>query len=197
MSKFNAIYTPQILKETSSGHYSVRIEDEMFRNREIQCTGTIDEAMCNSVSMQLRYLNSVSPDKEIKIFINSPGGEVASGMALYDVMKSISCPIRTICLGTAASMAAVLFISGDEREMLPHSHIMIHDPLISRFGGSALQVKSMSDNLMQTREIIGNILAKHTGRSLEEIFEATSKDTCFNAKEAVQYGIADRIITTI
>lgn len=186
--------TPDILKESSGGYYSCRIEDEMFMNREIQCTGEINDDTCDSLSMQLRYLNRVDPEQEIRLFVNSPGGEVSSGLAIYDVMKSISCPIRTICLGMASSMAAILFISGDHREMMPHARIMIHDPLIRDFGGSALQVKSLSDDLLRTREITASIIAEHTGRTLEEIFEATSKDTYFNAREAVEYGLADSII---
>lgn len=190
-------YTPMVIKETSSGFYSVRIEDEMLMHREIQCTGEINDRVCDSLSMQLRYLSAVDPEKEIKLFVNSPGGEVSSGLAIYDVMKSISCPIRTICIGMAASMAAVLFISGDEREMLPHSRVMIHDPLITNFGGSALKVKSLSDDLLRTREITASIIARHTGKSLEEIYDATAKETYFDAQEAVDYGLADRIITSI
>lgn len=197
MTNIDSIYTPHVLKETSSGFYSFRIEDEMLKTREVQCTGEITDATCDSLAMQLRYLNAVDPEKEIKLFVNSPGGEVSSGLAIYDVMKSITCPIRTICLGMAASMAAILFISGDQRDMLPHARIMIHDPLIANFGGSALQVKSLSDDLLRTREITGSILVEHTGRTLEEIFEATSKDTYFSAEEAVSYGMADRIITTV
>lgn len=197
MKTTNFLYTPQVLKESSSGYYSVRIEDEMFRNREVQCTGEIDNATCDSLAMQLRHLAAVDPGKEIKLFVNSPGGEVSSGLAIYDIIKSISCPIRTICFGMAASMAAILFISGDQREMLPHARIMIHDPLITNFGGSALQIKTLSDDLLRTREITGAIIAEHTGKSLEEIFEATAKDTYFSAEEAVKYGMADRIITSI
>lgn len=193
----STLYTPMVIKETSSGFYSFRIEDEMLMNREIQCVGEIDDRVCDSLSMQLRYLNAEDPKKEIRMFVNSPGGEVSSGLAIYDVMKSISCPIRTVCLGMAASMAALLFISGDHRDMMPHSRILIHDPLITNFGGSALKVKAMSDDLLKTRDIIASIISEHSGKSLEQVCAATAKETLFNAEEAVEYGLADRIITEI
>ena len=131
------------------------------------------------------------------MFINSPGGSVTGGLALYDVMKGIACPVRTVCLGTAASMAAVLFASGDQREILPHGKVMIHDPLIGRTGGSALQLMETSKSLMATREHLASILSEHTGHSLEEIYEKTARDTYFDAEEAVAFGLADRVITQI
>ena len=131
------------------------------------------------------------------MFINSPGGEVDSGLALYDVMKGISCPIRTVCLGIAASMGALLFTAGDKREILPHGRVMIHDPLISSTGGSALHLQEVSRNLLKTREELCSILARHTGRTLKEIYKKTAQDTWFSAEEAVAFGLADRIIHTV
>ena len=132
------------------------------------------------------------------LYINSPGGEVQSGLALYDVMRAVSCTIRTVCLGMAASMAALLFIAGDEREILPHSRIMIHDPLIGEgAGGSALSVKARADDLMRIRDITAGIIARHSGMPLERVFELTASDTYFEAKEAVEAGLADRIITRL
>lgn len=190
--------TPMIIKENSSGYFCCDILDEMLKNREIECVGEINSQSVYAISRQLRYLQKEDAKAEITMYINSPGGEVDSGLALYDVMKAVSCPIRTVCLGIAASMGAVLFTAGDRREILPHGKVMIHDPLIGGgVGGSALQLQSISQNLMKTREILGEILAKHTGKSLREIYKKTAADTYFNAEEAVAFGLADRIIDQI
>lgn len=186
--------TPYIIKETSNGLFVCQIQDDMLQRREIECVGEINADSVNAIIRQIRYLAAQDPEAEITIYINSPGGEVASGLALYDVMKAVPCPIRTVCVGTAASMGAVLFASGDRREMLPHAQVMIHDPLIQSTGGSALTLKSTSDSLMEIRESTAKILAEQTGKTLEEIFEKTKQDTWFHAQEAVDFGLADSII---
>lgn len=185
---------PRIIKETSTGLYFHSIRDEMFTRREIELTGEVNSESVNSLISQIRYLAREAPGEEISVYINSPGGQVSSGLALYDVMKAVKCPIRTVCVGTAASMAAVLFAAGDRREILTHGRVMIHDPLVPCVGGSALGLKAISDDLLRTREIIGEILARHTGRTLEEIYEKTAADSYFYAAEAVEFGLADRII---
>ena len=186
--------TPYIIKETSNGLFVCQIQDDMLQRREIECVGEINADSVNAIIRQIRYLAAQDPEAEITIYINSPGGEVYSGLALYDVMKAVPCPIRTVCVGTAASMGAVLFASGDRREMLPHAQVMIHDPLIQSTGGSALTLKSTSDSLMEIRESTAKILAEQTGKTLEEIFEKTKQDTWFHAQEAVDFGLADSII---
>lgn len=187
--------TPHILKETHKGLSRYSIEDEMLQHREIQCMGEINTNSVNSLINQIRYLYKQDKDAEITIYINSGGGEVTSGLALYDVMCAVKCPIRTVCLGTAASMAAVIFSTGDKREMLPHSRVMIHDPLIpSGVGGSALQIESISNSILRTRKTIAEILALNTGKNLEEIYEKTAVDTYFYGEEAVEFGLADKII---
>ena len=192
------VSTPNILRETSAGIFAFSIVDEMLDAREIELCGHVDAEVVNSLIRQLRYLQKQDAQAEVTLFINSPGGEVSSGLALYDVMQAISCPIRTVCLGMAASMGALLFMSGDTREMLPHSRLMIHDPLIQGgISGSALSVKAAADNLMRTREITGQIIAKHTGKSLEEVLATTASDTYFEAEEAVAFGLADRVVTTL
>ena len=118
-------------------------------------------------------------------------------MALYDVMQAVSCPIRTVCVGLAASMAALLFVSGTQRDMLPHSRLMIHDPLIAQTGGSALKLKAISDDLMETRQIIARVIAGHSGKSMEEILAKTASDSYFRAQEAMEFGLADHIITSL
>ncbi|WP_418866624.1 ClpP family protease [Senegalimassilia anaerobia] len=146
----------------------------------------------------LLHLQRQDPTTPITLYINSPGGEVQSGLALYDVMQAVSCPIRTVCLGMAASMGALLFIAGDEREILPHSRIMIHDPLIGAGAdGSALSVKARADDLMRIRDITAGVIARHSGMSIERVFELTASDTYFEAEEAVDAGLADRVITRL
>lgn len=189
------MYLPGVLRETSEGLNRIEIQDILFQRREIQCTGSITTESASVLSLQLRYLQQEAPGQEITLFINSPGGEVDSGLALYDTMRAIGCPIRTVCTGTAASMAAILFLSGDKREMLPHSKVMIHDPLIpGGVGGSALTVDAVARNLMRARQTIADIIARHTGKALEEVLAKTASDSYFDAQEAIDWGLADRII---
>lgn len=188
-------YIPHIIKETSEGLNQIPIQDILFQNREVQCVGEITADMVEVMILQLRYLQQEDAEKEIIMYINSPGGEVNSGLALYDVMKAIKCPIHTVCTGTAASMAAILFLSGNQRDMMPHSKIMIHDPLIAGgVGGSALKLDSIAKNIMRTRQTIAEIISEHTGKSLEEVLSKTALDSYFDAKEAVEWGLADGII---
>ena len=188
-------YIPNIIRETSEGLNQIPIQDILFQRREVECIGEITEDSVAALILQLRYLHHEAPEQEITMYINSPGGEVSSGLALYDVMKAIQCPIRTVCVGTAASMAAILFLSGDKRDMLTHSKVMIHDPLIpGGIGGSALKVDAVARNLMQTRQTIANIISRHTGKSLEDVLAKTASDSYFDAEQAVEWGLADRII---
>lgn len=189
------MYLPGVLHETSEGLNRIEIQDILFQRREIQCTGSITTESASVLSLQLRYLQQEAPGQEITLFINSPGGEVDSGLAIYDTMRAIGCPIRTVCTGTAASMAAILFLSGDQRDMLPHSKVMIHDPLIpGGVGGSALTVDAVARNLMRARQTIADIIARHTGKTLEEVLAKTASDSYFDAQEAIDWGLADRII---
>ena len=194
----NLTYTPRIIRETSSGLEAYDVRDQMLANRELELTSQVDAWPCAAVIRNLLFLEREDADAPVTLFINSPGGEVQSGLALYDVMQAVSCPIRTVCLGMAASMAALLFISGNEREMLPHSRVMIHDPLIGGgIGGSALSVKARADDLMRIRDITAEVISRHTGMTLEEVFALTASDTYFEAEAAVDAGLADRIITSL
>lgn len=189
------IMTPSLIRETSEGFSRCAIQDEMFQRREIECVGEITEESVYSLILQLRYLASESPDAAVTMFINSPGGSVASGLALYDVMQAVRCPVRTVCTGIAASMAALLFVSGSSRDMLPHARVMIHDPLIpGGIGGTALKIDALAKDLMQARKTTATIIAAHTGKSLDEVYAKTATDSYFNAEEAVAWGLADRII---
>lgn len=198
MSEHACIYQPQIIRETAEGLNRLDIRDEMLGKRELELMTSVNADSCAGVIRGLLYLQREDPAAPITLYINSPGGEVQSGLALYDAMQAVSCPIRTVCLGMAASMGALLFIAGDEREILPHSRIMIHDPLIgSGVGGTALSVKARADDLMRIRDIIASVIARHSGMPIERVFELTASDTYFEAKEAVEAGLADRVITKL
>lgn len=192
------LMTPNIIKESSEGTTYCPIQDELFNSRRsIEVVGEITRESVYSLILQLRYLYSADPEKEITMYINSPGGSVIDGLALYDVMAGISCPIRTVCVGLAASMGSLLFAAGNQRDILPHAKVMIHDPLTTGISGSALSVEEAGRRLMETREITASILAGHTGHTIEEVYEKTKKDSYFNAEEAVAWHLADRIITEI
>ena len=191
------MYEPAIIKESSEGMSRYSVLDAMFQRREIQCIGTVDADMVNSLITQIRYLAAEATNEEITMFINSPGGSVPDGIALLDVMAAVPCPIRTVCVGTAASMASLLFVCGDTRDMLEHSHLMIHDPLVQNLSGSALKIDVASKNLLKTRETIGKIYAKVSGKTLEEIYAITCEDTLLDAEAALQRGFADRVIDKI
>lgn len=192
------LITPNIIKETAEGTTYCPIQDELFtKHRSVEVAGEITRESVYSLILQLRYLRHADPVKEITMYINSPGGSVSDGLALYDVMAAVKCPIRTVCVGMAASMGALLFAAGDERDILPHARVMIHDPLTTGISGSALGVEEASRRLMETRQTVAEILAKHTGHSIEEVFEKTKTDSFFSAGEAVAWRLADRIITEV
>ncbi len=188
-------YSPQIMQETALGLERFDIKDEMLACRELELCGPVDADSVAELIRGMRHLQRVDPAAPVTLFINSPGGEVQSGLALYDVMKAVSCPVRTVCLGLAASMAALLFIAGDTRDILPHGRVMIHDPLIGGgIGGSALSVKARADDLMRIRDITAQVIAEHTGMELGRVFELTARDTYFEAEEAVEAHLADKVI---
>lgn len=193
-----SVYPPQIIEETNLGIQRFDIRDAMLASRELELSGPVDSESVAVIIRGILYLQKVDAAAPITLFINSPGGEVSSGLALYDVMQAASCPIRTVCLGLAASMAALLFIAGDTRDMLPHGRVMVHDPLISEgVGGSALSVKARADDLMHIRDITAQVIAQHSGMDLEQVFEITARDTYFEAEDAVAAHLADRVINTL
>ena len=170
-------YSPQIMQETALGLERFDMRDEMLACRELKLCGPVDAESVADIIRGMRHLQRADADAPITLFINSPGGEVSSGLALYDAMCAISCPVRTVCLGLAASMAALLFIAGNQRDMLPHS-----------------RGKARADDLMRIRDITAQVIAEHTGMPLERVFELTARDTYFEAEEAVAAHLADRVI---
>ena len=188
-------YIPAIIRETSEGTARVPIADMMFQRREVWLTGEITSEVADAVISQILHLDAEDPDAEITMYIDSPGGSVTAGLSIYDVMQAVSADIHTVCVGTAASMAAVLFASGDRREILRHGEVMVHDPLVSGgISGSALAGQDKSDRLMAKRKVLCGILAQHTGKTLKQIYKVTAKDTYFGAEEAVAFGLADAVI---
>ena len=187
--------TPDIIQESNQGISCIPIQTLLYKEREVFCVGEITKESALSLIMQLRYLQLASPGAEITMYIDSPGGELSSGLSILDVMEGIQSTIRTVCIGCAYSMAAILFAAGNQRDILPHARVMIHDPLVANgVGGSALHLDLVAQDLKRTRTLVAEILAKHTGRSLEEILEKTRDGgTYFSADEAVEFGLADRI----
>lgn len=190
---------PAIERESVNGVQQISLVTDLFSDRRIFLFGEIDEAMVYSFTMQLMSLME-DEQSEINIYVNSPGGEVNAGLAIYDLIQSCKAPINMYCVGMAASMGAVIFSSGKKghRYILPHSKVMIHEPLIPHgVGGSASSIKSTADSILQTRELLNGILAKHSGKTLEEIDKATDHDNFMTAGEAIDFGLCDKIVKTI
>lgn len=188
---------PWIIRDTAAGALRLSLEDAQFARREVELAGGIDRAQAMNTIRALRQLAEDDPDRPITLLINSGGGAVVDGLAIYDVMRALPCPVNTVCVGEASSMASLLFAAGARRSMLPSATVMIHDPLIGGSGvtGSALSVEAMTSRLMLIRQQIAKILARHTGHSVEEVLDKTARDTYFDAEEAVRWGLADEILT--
>lgn len=186
-----------ILKETVRGTDCIKIEDELLSRREIFLTEEVNAETSNELIKQLMYLERQDSGKEITLYINSPGGEVISGLAVYDLISLMKSPVRTVCTGTAASMAAILFLAGEKREMLPHTRLMIHDPSFgsgSIGGKKSHELRHELEKLDEVREALAKIIAEKTGRPLEEIYDVTSDDTFYSAEEAITFGLATGIM---
>lgn len=188
-------WVPSIEVESSQGTRVVALATRHLMNRKIFLTGKVDQDMANDFLEQFLYMEQ-EPDKPVTIYINSPGGEVNSGLMIYDAIQGSNMTINMVCTGMAASMAAILLAGGQagRRYILPHSKVMIHEPLLSNgVGGSATSIKNISDSILETREILNGILAKHTGKDIEEINKETSFDNYMNAEDAIKFGICDAI----
>ncbi|MBR1854611.1 MAG: ATP-dependent Clp protease proteolytic subunit [Lachnospiraceae bacterium] len=186
-----------ILKETSRGIDRISLEDKLFEERRIFFTEEVNAETSTELIQQLLCLEMLDPKKEITIYINSPGGEVVSGLAVYDVIRGLKCPVRTVCTGTAASMGSILFLAGTKRQMLPHTKIMIHDPLVAGLSGRkrALELEKEALQLMETRAVTGGIIAERCGHTLEEVYEKTKEDCFLTAEEALEFGVATEIVS--
>ena len=189
---------PYVVQQTSRGERSFDIFSRLLNDRIIMLCEPIDDHIASLVIAQLLYLESQDPEKDIDLYINSPGGSVTAGMAIYDTIQYIKCDVNTICIGMAASMGAFLLSSGTKgkRFSLPNSEILIHQPLIGGGGisGQCTDVKIHSDHLV-TREKLNRILAENTGKSIEQIAVDTERDNYLTAEEAKEYGLIDKVIS--
>ena len=187
-----------LLRETVRGIETTSPDDLLFSNREIFLTNEINAETSSELIKELMVLEKLDSKREITLYINSPGGEVNSGLAVYDFIQLMRSPIRTVCIGTAASMAAILFLAGKKREMLSHNtRLMIHDPAYGAgdmAGKKPHELQQYVDKLRMTQKIIADIIAQKTGKTLEEVFEKTRDDSYFNADEAIEYGLATGIV---
>ena len=186
---------PMVVEQTSKGERSYDIYSRLLKDRIIFIDGEIDDSTASLVVAQLLFLESEDPDKDINIYINSPGGLITAGMAIYDTMNYIKPDVCTICVGMAASMAAFLLSSGakGKRYVLPNAEVMIHQPL-GGTNGQAEDIKIAAEHIVKTRERLNKILAKNTGKSLKQIAKDTDRDNYLDAQQAVEYGLADKIV---
>ena len=186
---------PMIVDKEVGGERSYDIFSRLLKNRIILLSGEIDDNLANTVVAELLYLDSLSHD-DISIYINSPGGNVTSGFAIYDTMNFINSDVSTICLGIAASMAAFLLSSGKKgkRYALPNSEVMIHQPL-GGASGQATEIKIAAEHILNTKKKLNDILAKNTGKSIKQIENDTDRDNYLSADNAKDYGLIDKILT--
>ena len=190
------MFVPMVIELTGKGERAYDIYSRLLKDRIVFIGETIDDHLSNLVVAQMLFLESEDPDKDVNIYINSPGGVITSGLAIYDTMQYIKCPVSTICVGQAASMAAVLLAGGDpgKRVALPSSRIMLHQPL-GGAQGQAVDIQIHAREIMRLKERIHEILVRHTGRSEKEIETDTDRDFFMSAGEALNYGIIDKVIS--
>jgi ATP-dependent Clp protease protease subunit len=186
---------PIVVEQTSRGERSYDIYSRLLKERLIFVVGPVDDYMANVVVAQLLFLESENPDKDIALYINSPGGIVTSGLAIYDTMQFIKPDVSTICIGQAASMGAILLAGGarGKRYSLPHSRVMIHQPL-GGFQGQAADVEVHAKEMLITRDRLNHILAKHTGQSVDKIKTDTDRDNFMDGADAIAYGLIDKVL---
>jgi len=186
---------PMVVEQTARGERSYDIYSRLLKERVIFLVGPVEDYMANLIVAQLLFLESENPDKDISIYINSPGGSVSAGLAIYDTMQFIRPAVSTMCIGQAASMGALLLAGGaaGKRYCLPHSRIMIHQPL-GGFQGQATDIAIHAKEILLVRERLNNILARHTGQDLETIGQDTERDNFMSGDESRKYGLIDEVL---
>lgn len=187
---------PTVIEQTAHGERAYDIYSRLLKDRIIMLSGEINDHTANIVVAQLLFLAAEDPDKDINIYINSPGGSVTAGLAIFDTMNYIKCDVSTICVGMAASMGAFLLTAGTKgkRYVLPNSEVMIHQPL-GGAQGQATEIAIAAKHILKTRDRLNKILAKQTGQPLEKIEQDTERDNFMSAEEAVAYGLVDQVVT--
>lgn len=188
---------PIVVEQTARGERSFDIYSRLLKERVIFLVGQVEDYMANLVVAQLLFLESENPDKDIHLYINSPGGSVTAGMSIYDTMQFIKPDVSTMCIGQAASMGALLLAGGaaNKRYCLPHSRVMIHQPL-GGFQGQASDFDIHAREILAIRDRLNKILAHHTGQPLEKIQQDTDRDNFLSAQQAVEYGLIDKVLTS-
>ncbi len=188
---------PMVVEQTARGERAYDIYSRLLKERVIFIVGPIEDHMANLIVAQILFLESENPDKDISIYINSPGGSVTAGMAIYDTMQFTKPDISTLCIGQAASMGAILLAGGmaGKRYALPHSRVMIHQPL-GGFQGQASDFDIHAKEILKIRDQLNRVLAKHTGQSMETISNDTERDNFMDSEEAREYGLIDEVLTT-
>ncbi len=188
---------PMVIEQTPRGERSYDIYSRLLKERVIFIVGQVEDHMANLVVAQLLFLESENPDKDISLYINSPGGSVTAGLAIYDTMQFIKSDISTLCIGQAASMGAVLLAAGTKgkRYSLPHSRVMIHQPL-GGYQGQAMDIEIHTKEILKIRQQLNQLLANHTGQSIETIDKDTERDNFMGADTAVEYGLIDEVLKT-
>ncbi len=192
-------YIPMVVEQTNRGERSYDIFSRLLNDRIIMLSDQVNDVTASLVVAQLLYLEGQDSEKDISLYINSPGGSISAGLAIYDTMNYIKCDVSTICIGMAASMGAFLLSAGakGKRIALPNSEILIHQPLIGGGGmsGQATDIKIHTDHLLRTKQRLNTILAENTGKSVETIEADTERDNIMTAEEALAYGLIDKVIT--
>jgi len=187
---------PMVVEQTSRGERSYDIYSRLLKERVIFVVGPVEDHMANLIVAQLLFLESENPEKDIHLYINSPGGVVTAGMGIYDTMQFIKPEVSTICIGQAASMGAVLLAGGakGKRYALPHSRVMIHQPL-GGFQGQATDIDIHAREILKIRDELNRVLAHHTGQTLDQIAKDTDRDNFMDAETAVKYGLVDEVLS--
>jgi ATP-dependent Clp protease protease subunit len=192
-----SVLVPYVVEQSSRGERAYDIFSRLLRDRIVFIGGEITDETANLISAQLLFLEAEDPNREINLYINSPGGSVVAGLAIYDTIQFVKSPVSTLCIGQAASMAAVLLAAGTagRRYTLPHSRIMIHQ-VSGGFRGQAVELDIYAREALRLRAILNNIMAKHTNQPLKKIEKDTDRDTFMSAAEAVEYRIVDEVLAT-
>ena len=195
LDPMNLGLVPMVVEQTARGERAFDIYSRLLKERVVFCVGPIEDHMANLIVAQLLFLESENPDKDINLYINSPGGSVTSGMSIYDTMQFIRPDVSTMCIGQAASMGALLLAGGapEKRYCLQNSRVMIHQPL-GGFQGQASDIEIHAREILLIREKLNNILAHHTGQPLDKIAEDTERDNFMSADESTEYGLVDKVL---
>ncbi len=188
---------PMVVEQTARGERAYDIYSRLLKDRLVFIVGPVEDQMANLVVAQLLYLESENPNKDIHLYINSPGGVVSSGLSIYDTMQFINCDVSTICLGQAASMGALLLAGGTKgkRFALPHSRVMVHQPSAG-YQGQVTDISIHAEEVLALKRRLNDIMAKHTGQTLETIELDTERDRFMNAEQSKEYGLIDEVVTS-